>query len=120
MYVCVVQGLADVFQLMRLPFDSAEARRLNHDIFETIYHAALEASCELAARLGTYDSYAGSPASQGLLQFDLWDTATTVSSSTTTTTAAAEGQEGSTTRGGEGGGLSQPHVSEAEGGNHNV
>ena len=69
-----VQGLADVFQLMRLPFDCEEARRLNHDIFETIYYAALECSCELAEKHGYYESYPGSPASEGLLQFDLWKT----------------------------------------------
>ena len=60
-----VQGLADAFQLMKLPFDSPEARRLNIDIFETIYYAALDASCELAAIKGTYESYSESPASKG-------------------------------------------------------
>merc|ERR1712064_95939 len=68
-----VQGLADVFMLMRMPFESEEARRLNEDIFETIYFSACETSCELAANLGTYETYAGSPASNGKLQFDLWD-----------------------------------------------
>ncbi|KAJ2079780.1 ribonucleotide-diphosphate reductase subunit rnr1 [Coemansia sp. RSA 988] len=68
-----VQGLADAFLAMRMPFDSPEARELNRSIFETIYHAALEASCELAERLGAYDSYAGSPLSQGKLQPDFWD-----------------------------------------------
>jgi ribonucleoside-diphosphate reductase alpha chain len=67
-----VQGLADVFSLLRMPFDSPEARQLNKDIFETIYFAALSASKDLAARDGVYGSYPGSPASQGLLQFDLW------------------------------------------------
>merc|ERR1711920_1112072 len=67
-----VQGLADAFMTMRLPFESQEAQRLNEDIFETIYYAACEASCELAAQDGAYDTYAGSPASKGLLQFDLW------------------------------------------------
>merc|ERR1712038_242458 len=67
-----VQGLADAFMLMRLPFESEPAKRLNEDIFETIYFAACEASCNLAARDGPYESYAGSPASKGLLQFDLW------------------------------------------------
>jgi len=67
-----VQGLADAFMTMRLPFESAAAKRLNEDIFETIYYAACEASCELAARDGPYQTYAGSPASQGQLQFDLW------------------------------------------------
>ena len=68
-----VQGLADVFQLMHLPFDSEQAQELNVDIFETIYHAALEASNELAVEEGVHSSYDGSPASQGLLQFDLWE-----------------------------------------------
>ncbi|KAJ2507430.1 ribonucleotide-diphosphate reductase subunit rnr1, partial [Coemansia sp. RSA 2049] len=68
-----VQGLADTFLAMRMPFDSAEARQLNRDIFETIYYAALESSCELAEKLGAYESYAGSPVSQGKLQPDLWN-----------------------------------------------
>jgi ribonucleoside-diphosphate reductase subunit M1 len=68
-----VQGLADVFQLMKLPFDSPEARKLNVDIFETIYYAALEASNELAEKDGVYSSYIDSPASKGSLQFDLWE-----------------------------------------------
>ncbi|KAG0680441.1 ribonucleotide-diphosphate reductase subunit rnr1 [Pichia californica] len=67
-----VQGLADTFMMLRLPFDSAEAKELNIQIFETIYHAAIEASIELAIRDGVYETYEGSPASQGLLQFDLW------------------------------------------------
>ena len=67
-----VQGLADVFLLMGHAFLSDEARKINRDIFETIYHGALEASCELAKELGSYETFAGSPASQGLLQFDLW------------------------------------------------
>ncbi|CAK9017227.1 unnamed protein product [Durusdinium trenchii] len=67
-----VQGLADVFLMMKLPFESSEAQRLNEDIFETIYFAACEASCDLARQHGSYESYVGSPASQGLLQFDLW------------------------------------------------
>ncbi|KAJ1821110.1 ribonucleotide-diphosphate reductase subunit rnr1 [Coemansia sp. RSA 2671] len=71
-----VQGLADAFLAMRMPFDSAEARELNRSIFETIYHGALEASCELARAHGAYESYAGSPASQGRLQPDMWGVAT--------------------------------------------
>ncbi|CAK0806020.1 unnamed protein product [Prorocentrum cordatum] len=67
-----VQGLADAFMMMRLPFEGEVARRLNEDVFETIYFAACEASCELAERDGPYESFAGSPASRGLLQFDLW------------------------------------------------
>merc|ERR1712113_505096 len=61
------------FMMMRLPFESEPAKRLNEDIFETIYFAACEASCDLAALDGPYESYAGSPASKGLLQFDLWN-----------------------------------------------
>jgi ribonucleoside-diphosphate reductase subunit M1 len=68
-----VQGLADAFILMRYPFDSPEARLLNIQIFETIYYGALEASCELAETLGTYETYAGSPASKGVLQYDMWN-----------------------------------------------
>lgn len=68
-----VQGLADVFMMMGLPYDSVEARDLNKGIFETIYFAALDASCNLAARDGPHYSYAGSPADRGILQFDLWD-----------------------------------------------
>merc|ERR1719281_2172072 len=67
-----VQGLADAFLRMRLPYESEGARRLNTDIFETLYFAACEASCELAERDGPYESFAGSPTSQGRLQFDLW------------------------------------------------
>eukprot|EP00933_Yihiella_yeosuensis_P025531 TRINITY_DN197_c0_g1_i2.p1 TRINITY_DN197_c0_g1~~TRINITY_DN197_c0_g1_i2.p1 ORF type:complete len:832 (-),score=223.49 TRINITY_DN197_c0_g1_i2:505-2934(-) len=67
-----VQGLADAFLMMRLPFESEAARRLNEDIFETIYFAACEASCELAERDGAYETYEGCPASKGQLQFDLW------------------------------------------------
>ncbi|MCB0694512.1 MAG: ribonucleoside-diphosphate reductase subunit alpha [Lewinellaceae bacterium] len=67
-----VQGLADAFLLMRFPFDSPEARKLNKDIFETIYHAAISESCELAKQHGAYSSFDGSPASQGTLQFDMW------------------------------------------------
>ncbi len=67
-----VQGLADTFALMGLPFESDEARKLNKDIFETIYFAALTASKDLAAVDGEYQSFHGSPASRGLLQYDLW------------------------------------------------
>merc|ERR1712048_1051045 len=67
-----VQGLADAFLIMRLPFESEAAKKLNEDIFETLYFAACEASCELAERDGTYESFEGSPASKGQLQFDLW------------------------------------------------
>jgi len=68
-----VQGLADVFNLSGLSFDSPEAMKLNAAIFETIYHAALEASCELAEIDGPYSSFEGSPISQGILQFDMCD-----------------------------------------------
>ena len=67
-----VQGLADAFMMLRLPFDSQEAKELNIQIFETIYHASLEASIEMAQKDGPYSTFQGSPASQGLLQFDLW------------------------------------------------
>merc|ERR1712167_49936 len=68
-----VQGLADAYLIMKLPFESEGAKRLNEDIFETIYFAAIEASCELAERDGPYETFAGSPASKGLLQFDMWE-----------------------------------------------
>ncbi|KAF9923811.1 Ribonucleoside-diphosphate reductase large subunit [Linnemannia zychae] len=67
-----VQGLADAFIKMRMPFESPEARKLNVQIFETIYHAALETSCELAQEEGTYATYEGSPVSKGILQPDMW------------------------------------------------
>ena len=67
-----VQGLADTYILLRHAFESAEAKRLNIDIFETIYYAALEESCALAEKLGAYGSYEGSPISQGIFQFDMW------------------------------------------------
>lgn len=66
-----VQGLADVFMMLGLPFDSQEARKMNREIFETIYHGALEQSVELARKEGRYSSFEGSPASEGQLQFDL-------------------------------------------------
>lgn len=68
-----VQGLADAFAMLKYPFDSPEAKKLNRDIFETIYFGACTASCELAKEEGPYQSYEGSPASQGILQFDMWD-----------------------------------------------
>jgi len=67
-----VQGLADTFAMLKMPFDSDQARVLNRDIFETIYYAACSASLDLAKQDGAYSSFAGSPASQGLLQPDLW------------------------------------------------
>lgn len=71
-----VQGLADVFLLMGLAYDSEGAAALNRQIFETLYYVALEESCALAEEFGPYKSYSGSPASQGLLQPDLWGVAT--------------------------------------------
>jgi ribonucleoside-diphosphate reductase alpha chain len=67
-----VQGLADVFMMMNIPFHSEEAKVLNREIFETIYFAALQASMTLAARHGAYETFKGSPASEGILQFDMW------------------------------------------------
>ncbi|MEI6582834.1 MAG: ribonucleoside-diphosphate reductase subunit alpha [Chitinophagia bacterium] len=67
-----VQGLADVFILLRLPFESEEARTLNKEIFETIYFAAMTASKDLAKVQGPYETYAGSPVSKAQFQFDLW------------------------------------------------
>ncbi|KAF1744249.1 hypothetical protein MXB_3036 [Myxobolus squamalis] len=67
-----VQGLADSFSLLRHPFSSQPARELNTKIFETIYHAALESSCELSRANGSYETFAGSPASKGILQYDMW------------------------------------------------
>jgi ribonucleoside-diphosphate reductase alpha chain len=67
-----VQGLADTFFKMRMPFDSDAARHLNKEIFETIYYAALTSSCDLAKEHGAYDAYQGSPISQGILQPDMW------------------------------------------------
>lgn len=68
-----VQGVADAFVLMRIPYESKEAILLNQQIFETIYYGALEASCELAEKEGVYSTYEGSPASQGILQYDMWN-----------------------------------------------
>ena len=68
-----VQGLADVFMLMDIPFHSEEAKVLNREIFETIYYAALKASMKLAERHGAYETFPGSPASEGVLQFDMWN-----------------------------------------------
>ena len=67
-----VQGLADVFQMIGLSFDEPRARDLNRNIFEMIYYAALFESCDLAKEEGPYETYEGSPASQGILQFDMW------------------------------------------------
>ena len=83
-----VQGLADILARMRLPWESQEAAALNRQLFEHIYYAALTESCRLATEEGAYETFAGSPASQGLLQMDLWTDATTTTTTTTATTAA--------------------------------
>lgn len=67
-----VQGLADAFMMLKIPFDSEKAKQLNKDIFETIYFGACTASCEEAKKEGPYETYEGSPASQGELQYDMW------------------------------------------------
>nr|XP_051191878.1 ribonucleoside-diphosphate reductase large subunit isoform X4 [Lolium perenne] len=68
-----VQGLADTFILLGMPFDSPEAQQLNKDIFETIYYHSLKASAEIAANEGPYETYVGSPTSKGILQPDMWN-----------------------------------------------
>ena len=68
-----VQGLADTFAILGIPFDSPEAKQLNKDIFETIYFAAVTASADLAERDGAYSSFEGSPMSEGIFQFDMWE-----------------------------------------------
>jgi ribonucleoside-diphosphate reductase alpha chain len=67
-----VQGLADVFMLLKLPFDCEESRKLNKEIFETIYFAAMETSMELSQKEGPYETFKGSPVSKGIFQFDMW------------------------------------------------
>ena len=67
-----VQGLADTFLQLRMPFDAPEARGLNKDLFETIYFAAMTASKDLAKQRGPYATFAGSPLSKGIFQFDMW------------------------------------------------
>src|SRR5437868_5964513 len=68
-----VQGLADAFIMLRMPFDSEEARQLNKEIHETIYYAAMTASKDLAKKDGAYETYEGSPVSQGIFQYDMWN-----------------------------------------------
>jgi ribonucleoside-diphosphate reductase alpha subunit len=68
-----VQGLADVFCMLRIPFESDEANKLNIEIFETLYYASCQASMEQSKIHGSYETFEGSPISQGLFQFDLWD-----------------------------------------------
>jgi ribonucleoside-diphosphate reductase alpha chain len=67
-----VQGLADTFAIMKMPFDSEDAKQLDREIFEAIYFGAMEASVDLAEKEGAYETFEGSPLSQGLFQFDLW------------------------------------------------
>jgi len=67
-----VQGLADAFILLRMPFESEEAKTLNKEIFETLYYAAMTASKDLAKTEGAYETYEGSPVSKGIFQFDMW------------------------------------------------
>ncbi|MBK0384018.1 ribonucleoside-diphosphate reductase subunit alpha [Pedobacter sp. SD-b] len=68
-----VQGLADAFMILKMPFESEEAKQLNIEIFETMYFAAMQASADLAIKEGAYESFKGSPLSQGKFQFDLWN-----------------------------------------------
>jgi ribonucleoside-diphosphate reductase alpha chain len=67
-----IQGLADTFLLLRMPFESAEAKGLNQDIFETMYFAAMTASKDMAIEEGPYETFKGSPVSKGIFQFDMW------------------------------------------------
>ena len=67
-----IQGLADAFLLLRMPFESPEARGLNKDIFETMYFAAMTASKDMAMEKGAYETFKGSPVSKGIFQFDMW------------------------------------------------
>jgi ribonucleoside-diphosphate reductase alpha chain len=81
-----IQGLADVFAMLKLVFTSEEARKLNKDIFETIYFNALRESCDLAKETGlTYDGYEGSPISEGIFQWQMWDITETDELGNTTT-----------------------------------
>lgn len=93
-----VQGLADTFAELGFPFESNEARDLNIDIFETIYFAALEASCSLAREYGrTYDSYVGSPVSRGILQFDMWPSVTDLLNVSSVSSSSSSRPETATT-----------------------
>lgn len=67
-----VQGLADAFIMLKMPFESEEAKGLNRDIFETIYYASMETSMEIAQKEGAYETFKGSPVSKGIFQFDMW------------------------------------------------
>ena len=68
-----VQGLADVFMMLDLPFESDQSKEINNNIFETIYHAAITSSMNMAKKEGKYETFEGSPASQGIFQFDMWE-----------------------------------------------
>lgn len=68
-----IQGLADIFMQQRIPFESKEALELSDDIMECIYYHALKTSCQLAKERGQYETFEGSPASKGILQYDMWD-----------------------------------------------
>ena len=68
-----IQGLADAFAMMDIPFYSEEAKLINKNIFETMYHGALESSWESACKDGHYETFKGSPTSEGILQFDMWN-----------------------------------------------
>ncbi len=68
-----VQGLADTFIMLQMPFESEEARKLNSEIFATIYFAAMTESMEQAKQFGAYETYEGSPVSKGIFQYDMWD-----------------------------------------------
>jgi len=72
-----VQGLADTYIMMRLPFESQEAKALNREVFETIYFASMTASKDLAKEHGPYESYPGSPVSKGVFQYDMWEVSPT-------------------------------------------
>ena len=85
-----VQGLADVFMMMNLPFASDYAKVLNKNIFETIYHAAVESSMEIARKDGPYETFEGSPASQGIFQFDMWNATSTTATENTIETLQTE------------------------------
>ena len=68
-----VQGLADVFMMLDLPFESEQSKEINNNIFETIYHAAITCSMNMAKKEGKYETFEGSPASKGIFQFDMWE-----------------------------------------------
>jgi len=90
-----IQGLADIFAMLRAPWESEKAAELNQLVFEHIYYAAVESSCEIAEREGPYSTFEGSPMSQGLFQYDLWNVTpltATPDAQRFTTTAIAESE----------------------------